>query len=143
MKTDARIVAFLAGRSPITTERETWPDGTELELSAYVTQAMPPMDLVASKRAVVVRDGAVVVFEDDRSSHVIPGGQREAGEPALVALARELKEEIGCEISGAAEPLGFIRLRRVRPVPEEYPYPPDFLNLIYLAHVDRVLREGS
>lgn len=131
---DPRLLAFIADLTPIEAESGKWPDGHEFVLSSYFTEAVPPLDLVTSVRAVVVRNGGLLVFDDDVGPHIIPGGRVEAGETPLVTLTRELREEIGCEISGEPALLGFIRVHHAGPKPQGYPYPfPDDLHLMYLV----------
>jgi ADP-ribose pyrophosphatase YjhB (NUDIX family) len=96
---------------------------TPLVLSCFLTEMQPPLDLIVSTRAVLTsRDGDVFVF-DDHGLHVLPGGRREGKEALLEALAREIREETGCEIVGEARPLGFFELRNDGPRPEGHPYP--------------------
>lgn len=51
--------------------------------------------------AAVIRDGAgrlLLVRKRGTTAFMQPGGKREAGEDDLTALARELREELGCGI---------------------------------------------
>lgn len=60
--------------------------------------------------AAVIRDAGgrvLLVRKRGRSAFIQPGGKRDAGEDDLAALARELREEIGCElVPGSASCLG-------------------------------------
>jgi 8-oxo-dGTP pyrophosphatase MutT (NUDIX family) len=96
---------------------------TPLVLSCFLTEKQPPLDLIVSARAVLVaEDGKVFVF-DDVGPHVLPGGRREKDEPVLAALAREIREEVGCDLVGVPRLLGFFELRNDGPKPEGHPYP--------------------
>lgn len=65
-----------------------------------------PVEIVAA----VIRDGAgrlLLVRKRGTTAFMQPGGKREAGEDDLTALARELREELGCEVvAGSATSLG-------------------------------------
>lgn len=61
----------------------------------------PTIDIVTA----VIRDDAgrmLVVRKRGTAIFMKPGGKREPGEDDLTALARELDEEIGCRLVGAA-----------------------------------------
>lgn len=58
--------------------------------------------------AAVIRDGdgrVLTVRKRGTGAFMLPGGKREPGEDDLTALARELREEIGCHLV-ASRPLG-------------------------------------
>jgi 8-oxo-dGTP diphosphatase len=62
---------------------------------------LPCIDIVTA----VIRDDAgrmLVVRKRGTAIFMKPGGKREPGEDDLTALARELDEEIGCRLVGAA-----------------------------------------
>lgn len=67
----------------------------------------PPLIRIA---AAVIRDGdgrCLLVRKRGTSALMQPGGKLEPGESAIAALARELREELGLDISAdAARPLG-------------------------------------
>ncbi len=63
--------------------------------------------------AVIARDGHVLVAQRPAHKHLalqweFPGGKIEPGESPAVALARELREELGCEIEIVRAPPSFI-----------------------------------
>jgi 8-oxo-dGTP diphosphatase len=67
-----------------------------------------PIEIVAA----VIRDAdARVLLARKRGTAAFlqPGGKREAGEDDAAALARELREELGCEVDGSFMPLGIFR----------------------------------
>ena len=66
---------------------------------------------VARVVAAIIRDAAgrvlLVRKRGTTANFMQPGGKREAGEDDLAALARELREELGCRIAeSSARPLG-------------------------------------
>ena len=108
--------------TPVGRRKVVW-GVTPLVLTCYLTENEPPLELIVSARAVLTApDGAVFVF-DEGGPHVLPGGRREWNEPVLAALAREIREEVGCEIVGDPRPLGFFELLQEGPRPEGHPYP--------------------
>jgi 8-oxo-dGTP pyrophosphatase MutT (NUDIX family) len=142
--------AWLAGLTadgpPLTT---IWGrDGHELVRQAYATTLAPPDDLVSSVRALVFRKGAVAVLRDpDGSSHVIPGGRREACASQMETLAREVGEETGWAFTNA-RPFGVLHFRHRTARPAEYPYPyPDFFQPLFVveavAHDRRRIRRDG
>jgi 8-oxo-dGTP diphosphatase len=65
----------------------------------------PKPDKVIDIVTAVIRDEAgrmLVVRKRGTAIFMKPGGKREPGEDDLTALARELDEEIGCRLTGAA-----------------------------------------
>jgi ADP-ribose pyrophosphatase YjhB (NUDIX family) len=117
-----RVLSGIRHLIPVATGNVVW-GVTPLVLSCYLTAELPPLELIVSARAVLTSaDGNVFVF-DDHGLHVLPGGRREQSEPVLDALAREIREEVGCAIVGEPRPLGFFELRNNGPRPEGQPYP--------------------
>jgi 8-oxo-dGTP pyrophosphatase MutT (NUDIX family) len=121
---DGRVLSEIDGLTPVATGSVVW-GVTPLVLTCYLTEKQPPLDLIVSARAVLTRgEGKIFVF-DDNGPRALPGGHRERAEPVLDALAREIREEVGCSIVGVPRPLGFFELRDDGPRPEAqiYPYP--------------------
>jgi 8-oxo-dGTP pyrophosphatase MutT (NUDIX family) len=88
---------------------------------------------VTSVRAVVLRDGSVLVQQDRDSRHVLPGGRREGKESLEATLRREVGEETGWSL-GEVEPLGFTHFLHLDLKQPAYTYPhPDFFQLVYVA----------
>jgi 8-oxo-dGTP pyrophosphatase MutT (NUDIX family) len=114
---------------------------TPLVLSCFLTEKQPPLELIVSARAVLIApDGMVFVF-DDQGPHVLPGGRRQKEEAVLAALAREIREEVGCDILGVPTPLGCFELRNQGPRPEGYPYPyPRNFHVVFRASAGPVTR---
>ena len=114
---------------------------TPLFLSCFLTDEQPPLELIVSARAVLAGPGGTVFVFDENGPHVLPGGRREAAEPVLDALIREIGEEVGCLIVGDPRPLGFIELRNdgPRPDPLVYPYPRSY-HVVFSALAGPVTR---
>ncbi|HEX9437916.1 MAG TPA: NUDIX domain-containing protein [Candidatus Limnocylindria bacterium] len=141
---DPRLLAFVADLTPTGTQRETWPSGVVLDITGYLTERLPPMDLVSGVRAILRKGDAVLAFDEPEGTHILPGGRIEAGESPLDALVRELREECACTVAAEPRLIGFLRFRHVTPKDERYRYPyPDFLQLIYVAETIDDPLEGS
>ena len=130
------LAAFLLGRWPVVTEAVDWGNGFRFRVAAYLGDELPPVAYVTSVRAVVLRDGLVLVQRDRDGLHVRPGGRREAGEPLEATLHREVREETGWTLCSVSV-LGFMRYHHLDPKPPAHPYPhPDFLQVVYAARAD-------
>lgn len=117
---------------------EAWPvwghGRIRLRQHTYLSQEMPPDELITSVRAVLFRGHEVMVIQDHTDDpYIVPGGRREAGESVLETLHREVLEETGWRLKQTAV-LGFVHYRHLTPEPEGHPYPyPDFIQVIYTA----------
>jgi ADP-ribose pyrophosphatase YjhB (NUDIX family) len=130
------IQLLLARSSPHATEEVVWGERMRLHATAYLSNEAPPLPCVTSVRAVVLRDGAVLVQQDRDSRHILPGGRREANESLEDTLRREVGEETGWSVSSPGL-LGFIHFHHLDPKPADYAYPhPDFFQVVYGAHAD-------
>lgn len=120
---------------PVSTETVMWVAGTlEFQMDTYVTDHLPPLDLVTSARCIVLQEDCVLVLTDaDGQTHIVPGGRREAGESLEETVRREVGEESNLRI-GELHVLGFMRYRHLLPKPPGYEYPyPDFVQVVYGA----------
>lgn len=130
---DAELDSFLARCSPKISEAVVWGERMRLRATAYLGQSAPPLRYVTSVRAVVFRDGSVLVQQDKDSRHILPGGRREGNESIEITLRREIGEETGWSV-GKVEPLGFTHFLHLDPKQPDYAYPhPDFFQLVYVA----------
>jgi len=111
-----------------------WGSVHRLERRLYATPPAPPDNLVSSVRAVVFHGRSVMVIRDhDGSSHIMPGGRREAGETQQDALVREIGEETGWRFE-TAKLFGFLHFRHLTPKPDGYAYPyPNFFQTLHVA----------
>lgn len=134
---DITAAAFLARHASVAVGDEVWGSAEQpnpLRLSWYLTTAAPPLALVTSVRAIVLRNDAIlVVREPDGRPVIIPGGQREPGESPEATVRREVLEETGWAL-GPLAPLGCIHLRNLGPERpgNRYPYP-DAFQLVWVA----------
>lgn len=135
IEVDGALVAYLDEHAPVAQDCVTWPNGLTFDFTAYLLAEPPPIDLVVSVRAILERDGQILVFDTGRGeTHIVPGGQRLPGETLIETLQREIGEETGCCLAPAPQQLGVIHLHLRSPRPEGSPYPyPDSLWLIYAA----------
>jgi len=104
-----------------------------LRIIGYLSTESPPVDLVSSVRAIVLKGDHVLVIRNLEGAHILPGGRVEKGETFEDALRRELLEEAGVEID-FKDQIGLVRLRHITPRPKDYSYLyPDFLQPVYAA----------
>lgn len=113
-----------------------WGEQMRLHVAVYLSHETPPLSYITSVRAVVLRDGAVLMQQDRDSRHILPGGRREGNESLECTLRREVGEETGWSLSSLTL-LGFIHFHHLDPKPSGYPYPhPDFFHVVYGAQAD-------
>ena len=102
-------------------------------VTTYISDVLPPLELVTSVRAVVLHGTAAVVIHDGVDHHVLPGGRREPGESVEATLAREVSEETGYTLKDS-KVLGFMHFQHLGPKPTGYSYPyPDFFQVVFAA----------
>lgn len=130
------ITAFLADHSPAAEDSVFWANGTlPLKSTLYLSDSVPPLDVILSVRCLVFDADTVLVMRDIDEQHIVPGGRREAGESFEQTVRRELFEESGYAL-GTLYPLGFVHHHRLAPIPEGDVYPhADFFWLIRYAEV--------
>ena len=94
----------------------------------------PPRDLTSSARAIVFKDGDVLVVRGTAGdTHIWPGGRREGGESLEETMRREVLEETGWALADA-RPFGIIHFTHLTERPVDYPYPyPDFRQAVFIA----------
>ena len=74
--------------------RHKWSSGSD---SASVTAGVPPIRIAAA--VICDRDGRILLVRKRNTlSFMQPGGKLQEGETAVAALARELREELGCTL---------------------------------------------
>lgn len=123
-------------RPPDAEDEDTW-GALRLRVHTYLTEQFPPLELVTSVRAVVLRGAEVLVVRDPTRQHVLPGGRREPAETLEQTLRREVLEETGWEL-GPPHLIGVIHFRHLTDRPPDYAYPyPDFLQLAYAVEAVR------
>ena len=127
------LATFLEGLSPVVSEDVVWDDRMRLHVSVYLSE-IPPQRYVTSARAVVLRNGGVLVAQDqDTLRHILPGGRLKENEIPETALRREIGEESGWMVD-RIKLLGFMRFSHLDPKQPDYHYPyPDFVQLVYAA----------
>ena len=76
------------------------PEGSKYSLHRCDGR-LPPAQAVTAVFALGVKDGKMVLIDDEERGWDIPGGHVEPGETLDQALRREVREEAGCEITGA------------------------------------------
>ena len=92
----AELAVFLARHRPLAEEITIWGAGRlAFRVTSYLTNELPPLEYVTSVRCLVFQGSSALVIRDPQSTHILPGGRREAGETLAVTLERELLEETG------------------------------------------------
>jgi 8-oxo-dGTP pyrophosphatase MutT (NUDIX family) len=133
MALEAELAAFLSRHRKRAEELVDWGDLGILKICCYLGNEEPPLDYVASVRCLVFRDGCLIVQRDRTTTHILPGGRREAGETPEDALRREVLEETGWKVSGETM-LGWMHFHHLSPKPPDHPYPyPDSIQVMYTA----------
>lgn len=93
------VNAFIEHNPYMAEESVAWGEDHSLKmrLTSHFCQDLPPLDLITSVRAIVLRDQheILVVDEPGGVSHILPGGRREPGELLEQTLRREVLEETG------------------------------------------------
>jgi 8-oxo-dGTP pyrophosphatase MutT (NUDIX family) len=136
------LAAFLAQYQPGAEETIRWDD-MRLRVTSYLCPELPPLELITSVRAVILKDSLVMVVRDPDSTHILPGGRREPDEELLETLMREVLEETGWTIN-ALQLLGIKHFHHLTAMPDQYRYPyPDFLQVIYCARAHNHLPEAQ
>src|SRR4051812_6084843 len=92
------------------------------EITLALSAELPPAELITCVFALAFAGERLLMTCLRDRGWDIPGGHVEAGEAMLDALRREVREETGVMLSGAA-PLGFQRVRLLGAKPPEYRYP--------------------
>jgi len=126
------LAEFLSAQVARVEEDVRWGQ-LRFRVGSYLGERLPPLELITSARAVVLREGSVLVVQDPTAVHILPGGRREAGETLHQTLQREVLEETGWALD---EPtlLGFKHFRHLQPEPAGYAHPyPDFFQAVYVA----------
>jgi ADP-ribose pyrophosphatase YjhB (NUDIX family) len=130
--------AFLACHVSLAEESARWAEGrVSLRVRTYLGGECPPLEFITSVRCLVFHGDRVLVMRNLDSTHIVPGGRREAGETLQETLRRELLEETGWTVAGPRL-LGFNHFHNQEPqLPEfrQYPYP-DFVQVVFMADAD-------
>ena len=128
---------FLGDLKPAHRGGVVWDGGKmNLRLHVYITELIPPVELITSVRAVVRYGELVVLLENPDGVHFLPGGRIEAGEAFEETLKREVAEECGLTLK-RSNLAGFMHFHHLTARPQGYAYPyPDFIHLVYLAESD-------
>lgn len=145
---DQKLKAFLRGRTQLAEERLDWSGGGRELVQTRTTYALtpsdsPPLGLVTSVRAILMRGPQVMVMRDPDGEHIVPGGRLDDGEGLLEALRRELLEETGWSVQGEPELIGLFHFHIHTPKPAGHRYPyPEFLQMLYRAEAEDYFPEA-
>jgi ADP-ribose pyrophosphatase YjhB (NUDIX family) len=132
----SHLADFLSAHAPQAHQDVRWGEQGELRLhvTTYLCDRLPPRELVTSARAVVLRNGCVLVVRDPVGVHILPGGRREPDETLEQTVHREVLEETGWAVAVLGL-LGVLRFRHRSPKPAGYAYPyPEFYQAVYRAN---------
>lgn len=88
----------------------TWGDVADARLRIHFSRSTPPDELISNVKVIGRCGQGIVVFETDQGWRNVPGGTREPGESLLAAAGREVREEVGGEITGELIWLGAFRV---------------------------------
>jgi 8-oxo-dGTP pyrophosphatase MutT (NUDIX family) len=126
--------AFLRDLQPAATDEVLWPGDRYLRVQTYITDNAPPSSLLTSARALVFREGQVLVLTDQSpATHILPGGRIEPGEEPRETARREVGEESGWEVV-PGEQIGVLFFRHLQAKPDAWPYLyPVFFQVVYSA----------
>lgn len=128
------LATFFERLQPCAGEQVVWPEGLRFRVETFLTQEQPPLSYVTSARALVLRDGGVLVLSDrSPSTHILPGGRIEPGESVQQTLIREVSEESGWTVVPGRQ-VAVRHFRHLQGRPEGYPYLyPVFLQVVHVA----------
>ncbi|HZR43758.1 MAG TPA: NUDIX domain-containing protein [Ktedonobacteraceae bacterium] len=137
------LATFLQRHTPLTEGTTIWGETIPLRVTSYLSQELPPTNLITSVRSIVLRDGDVLVVRGPEDEfYILPGGRREANETLLQTLQREILEEVGWTLTNITL-LGFLHFHHLGPKPPNHPYAyPDFFQLIHAAQADQYIPEA-
>lgn len=131
--TMSQAADFLSAHTPRAHHDTRWGE-LRLRVTTYLCDRLPPLELITSARAVVLRQGHILAVRDPDGQHILPGGRREPHETLEQAVRREVLEETGWTIDGLRL-LGVLRFRHRSPKPVGYAYPyPEFFQAVYRAN---------
>jgi 8-oxo-dGTP pyrophosphatase MutT (NUDIX family) len=135
------LEAFLRRFQACDETKTAWKD-RRFHVTSYLSQEIPPIEMVTSARCVLLRAGEgggaheVLVVREQNGAHLWPGGRREPNETLIETARREVLEETGWTVTDMRR-LGFVRYHNLTPRPADYKYPyPDFFQVIFAARVD-------
>ncbi len=141
------LASFIDNRAPGARDEAIWGGKTHLRIADYLSSETPPLAYVTSVRCVLLRGREVLVQRDIGSTHILPGGRREAGETLEETLRREILEETGWTFTDPRV-LGFRLFHNLSPKLPVHPYPyPHFVQVVYSARagdwsLERKLDDG-
>ncbi len=128
-----QLTDFLSALVPHARHEARWGE-LRLRVTTYLCERLPPLELITSARAVVLRQDHVLVVRDPSGLHILPGGRREPGEALEQVVHREVLEETGWAVN-ALRLLGLLHFRHRSPKPVGYAYPyPEFFQAVYRAN---------